>query len=86
LGVKYGLFSVTGGLKMSKLEYPRPQGLLHNPALSQVVVASGARMILTAPQALRSRFANVWPSVVEHAVTVGIARFDDKGTLHVVKE
>src|SRR5262245_52120380 len=35
---------------MSKLEYPRPEGLLHNPAFSQVVVASGTRMILTAGQ------------------------------------
>jgi hypothetical protein len=45
-----------------------------------------ARMILTAPEALRSRFANVWTGAVEHAVTAGMARFDDKGTLHVVKQ
>ena len=35
---------------MSK-EYPRPEGLLHNPAFSQVVVASGTRTIYTAGQA-----------------------------------
>jgi enamine deaminase RidA (YjgF/YER057c/UK114 family) len=35
---------------MTKLENLRPKGLLHNPAFSQVVVASGARMIFTAGQ------------------------------------
>ena len=30
---------------MSKLEHPRPEGLLHNPAFSQVVTASGGRTI-----------------------------------------
>ena len=35
---------------MSKLEYPRADGLLHNPAFSQVVVAVGTRMIHTAGQ------------------------------------
>lgn len=35
---------------MSTVEYPRPDGLLHNPGFSQVVVASGARMIYTAGQ------------------------------------
>ena len=50
---------------MSKLEYPRPQGLLHNPAFSQVVVASGARMILTAGQV----------SIDEHGALVGAGDF-----------
>ena len=35
---------------MSRLEYPRAKGLLHNPAFSQVAVASGARTIYTAGQ------------------------------------
>jgi enamine deaminase RidA (YjgF/YER057c/UK114 family) len=35
---------------MSKLDHPRPEGLLHNTAFSQVVVASGARTIYTAGQ------------------------------------
>jgi enamine deaminase RidA (YjgF/YER057c/UK114 family) len=35
---------------MSKLEHPRPAGLLHNPGFSQVVVASGTRTIYTAGQ------------------------------------
>jgi enamine deaminase RidA (YjgF/YER057c/UK114 family) len=35
---------------MSTLEHPRPEGLLHNPAFSQVVVASGTRTIYTAGQ------------------------------------
>jgi enamine deaminase RidA (YjgF/YER057c/UK114 family) len=35
---------------MSKLDHPRPEGLLHNAAFSQVVVASGARTIYTAGQ------------------------------------
>lgn len=35
---------------MSKVEHPHPEGLLHNPAFSQVVVASGTRTIYTAGQ------------------------------------
>jgi len=35
---------------MSTLEHLRPEGLLHNPALSHVVVASGTRTIYTAGQ------------------------------------
>ena len=35
---------------MSTLEHPRPEGLLHNAAFSQVVVAAGTRTIYTAGQ------------------------------------
>src|SRR3954471_8356811 len=35
---------------MGALEHPRPEGLLHNPAFSQVVAASGKRTIYTAAQ------------------------------------
>ena len=35
---------------MSKLEFPRADGLLQNPAFSQVVVASGARTVYVAGQ------------------------------------
>ena len=35
---------------MSTLEHPRPQGLLHNAAFSQVVAATGTRTIYTAGQ------------------------------------
>ena len=35
---------------MSTIERPRPKGLLHNPAFSQVVVARGVRTIYTAGQ------------------------------------
>jgi hypothetical protein len=35
---------------MSTVEHPRPKGLLHNPAFSQVAVASGTRTIYTAGQ------------------------------------
>jgi enamine deaminase RidA (YjgF/YER057c/UK114 family) len=35
---------------MGTLEYPRAEGLLHNPAFSQVVAASGRRTIYTAGQ------------------------------------
>jgi enamine deaminase RidA (YjgF/YER057c/UK114 family) len=35
---------------MSTVEHPRPEGLLHNPAFSQVVVSSGIRTIYTAGQ------------------------------------
>ena len=35
---------------MGTLEHPHPEGLLHNPAFSQVVVAVGTRTIYTAGQ------------------------------------
>ena len=35
---------------MSTIEHPRTEGLLHNPAFSQVVAASGTRTIYTAGQ------------------------------------
>jgi enamine deaminase RidA (YjgF/YER057c/UK114 family) len=35
---------------MSALQHLRPEGLLHNPAFSQVVTASGTRTIFTAGQ------------------------------------
>lgn len=46
---------------MSRLEHPRPAGLLHNAGFSQVVVASGARMVFTAGQV----------SIDEHGALVG---------------
>jgi enamine deaminase RidA (YjgF/YER057c/UK114 family) len=39
-----------GVLNMGTIEHPRPQGLLHNPAFSQVVASSGGRTIYTAGQ------------------------------------
>lgn len=47
---------------MGKLEYPRPQGLQHTPAFSQVVVAAGTRTIYTAGQV----------STDESGATIGI--------------
>ena len=35
---------------MSTVEHPSPEGLLHNPAFSQVVVGPGTRTIYTAGQ------------------------------------
>ena len=35
---------------MSKLDHPRPDGLLHNPSFSQVVVATGTRTVYIAGQ------------------------------------
>jgi enamine deaminase RidA (YjgF/YER057c/UK114 family) len=35
---------------MSKLDHPRPEGLLHNAAFSQVVVGTGTRTVYTAGQ------------------------------------
>jgi enamine deaminase RidA (YjgF/YER057c/UK114 family) len=36
--------------KVSKIEYPRPHGLLQHPAFAQVVVACGTRTIYTSGQ------------------------------------
>jgi len=35
---------------LSTIQHPRPEGLLHNAAFSQVVAATGTRMIYTAGQ------------------------------------
>lgn len=43
------------------------------------------RAVLQAPERLRSRFADVWPETVERAVASGVARFDGKGALRIVK-
>jgi SAM-dependent methyltransferase len=44
------------------------------------------RAVLRIPERIRSRFADVWPSTVGRAVASGVARFDDKGDLRIVKE
>jgi SAM-dependent methyltransferase len=44
------------------------------------------RGVLRAPEAVRARFADVWPATVERAVASGVARFDDGGQLRLVKE
>ena len=46
---------------MAKIAHFRPSGLLHNPAFSQVVAATGARTIYTAGQV----------SIDEHGGLVG---------------
>jgi len=46
---------------MSKLDHPRPDGLLYNPAFSQVVASVGKRTIYTAGQV----------SIDEHGTLVG---------------
>src|SRR5690242_18295322 len=46
---------------MPVIDYPRPQGLLHNPSFSQVVVAAGLRTIYTAGQV----------AIDEHGALVG---------------
>ena len=46
---------------MAKLDHPSPEGLLQNPAFSQVVSASGSRTIYTAGQvSIDTRGALVW--------------------------
>jgi SAM-dependent methyltransferase len=44
------------------------------------------RAVLRIPERIRSRFAEVWPATVGRAVASGVARFDDKGDLRIVKE
>jgi len=46
---------------MDTFEHPRPKGLMHNPAFSQVVAAAGTRTIYTAGQV----------SIDEHGALVG---------------
>jgi SAM-dependent methyltransferase len=44
------------------------------------------RAVLRAPERVRHRFADVWPATVERAVASGVARFDDRGQLRIVKD
>ena len=44
------------------------------------------RAVLRTAGRVRDRFATVWASTVERAVATGVARFDDKGELRIVKE
>jgi len=45
-----------------------------------------AQAMLRAPSSVRGRFAAEWDDAVAYAVASGIARFDAKGTLRLVKE
>ena len=47
---------------MSKLDHPRPEGLLDNPSFSQVVAATGTRTVYTAGQV----------PIDEHGTLVGL--------------
>jgi hypothetical protein len=44
------------------------------------------RAVLRAPERVRGRFADVWPVTVERAVAAGVARFDEDGSLRLVKD
>jgi SAM-dependent methyltransferase len=44
------------------------------------------RAVLRSPARVRPRFAAAWPATVQRAVASGVARFDDKGELRIVKE
>jgi enamine deaminase RidA (YjgF/YER057c/UK114 family) len=44
------LLEVRTAERVSKLDHPRPEGLLHHASFSQVVAASGARTVYTAGQ------------------------------------
>ena len=43
------------------------------------------RAVLRAPERVRVRFDSVWQSTIERAVASGVAQFDDKGELRIVK-
>jgi enamine deaminase RidA (YjgF/YER057c/UK114 family) len=47
---------------MSKLDHPRPEGLLVNPSFSQVVAGAGTRTVYTAGQV----------SIDEHGAVIGL--------------
>ena len=56
------------------------------PCGSSSVAAVGSGRSRRAPERLRDRFADVWPTTVKQAVASGVARFDDDGQLRLVKE
>ena len=45
-----------------------------------------ARAILRAPKSVRSRFGAVWEDALAEGVAAGIARFDEKGRLRLIKD
>jgi hypothetical protein len=44
------------------------------------------RAILRAPKSVRSRFGAVWEDAIAEGVTAGIARFDEKGRLRLIRD
>ena len=73
---------------MRRAERPRPASISSEDRERRIAAYRRARdrAVLRAPAALRTRFAPVWESTVERAVASGVARFDDKGELRIVKE
>ena len=73
---------------LSGVEGPRPPGMSPEDLARRVSAYRRARdrAVLRAPAAVRDRFGPVWASTIERAVATGVARFDDKGELRIVKD
>jgi SAM-dependent methyltransferase len=63
-----------------------PFGVEKRNARIDAYAKGRAQAMLRAPSSVRGRFAAEWDGAVEYAVAAGIARFDAKGTLRLVKE
>ena len=72
---------------VKKIEQPRWTPMPDEERSRRVTAYCRARdrAVLRAPDRVRPRFAGVWPATVARAVATGVARFDDKGELRIVK-
>ena len=71
-----------------KVDAPRWTPMAEDERVRRVAAYRRARdrAVLRAPDRVRPRLASVWPATVERAVATGVARFDEKGELRLVKE
>jgi SAM-dependent methyltransferase len=73
---------------MRRLEEPRWTAISEDHRSRRIAAYQRARdrAVLRTSERVRGRFAAVWSSTVERAVASGVARFDDKGELRIVKD
>ena len=73
---------------MRRVEEPRWTPILEGDRTRRIAAYQRARdrAVLRTSERVRDRFGTVWASTVERAVASGVARFDDKGELRLVKD
>jgi SAM-dependent methyltransferase len=73
---------------MRRIQEPRWTPISENDRSRRIAAYQRARdrAVLRTSGRVRARFAAVWASTVERAVASGVARFDDKGELRLVKD
>jgi hypothetical protein len=73
---------------MRRTDAARPAAISPEDLAQRIAAYRRARdrAVLRSPAVVRERFGPVWEATIERAVAAGVARFDDKGDLRIVKE